>query len=150
VDVLRRFRSLRVNLSIPTDSEEVRQAFEPKAPPLERRWQALAELKAAGLMVGICLTPLLPLAEPAAFVQRIVDFDPDVLVLQEFHDSHGGFGADTSPVAREGMMARGWTTEDYQNVVEQLRQKRQVYEGEAGFFPPPAVAASAGPLFGVP
>jgi DNA repair photolyase len=137
-DVLSGFRSLRVNLSIPTDSEEVRLAFEPKAPPLERRWQALAELKAAGLSVGICLTPLLPLDDPAAFVSGIVDFNPDVVVTQEFHDSGGGFGADTSPAAREGMKARGWGSKEYQQVVEELRRRREVYEGEAGFFPPPA------------
>src|SRR5947199_2725301 len=41
LDLLRQFRSVRVNMSIPTDSEAVRRAFEPKAPPLERRWEAL-------------------------------------------------------------------------------------------------------------
>src|SRR5207249_8611663 len=91
LDVLSRFRSVRVNVSIPTDSEAVRQAFEPKAPPLERRWQALAEIKAAGIAVGVCVTPMLPLENPAAFVQRLVEFRPDVLVTQDFHDSHGGF-----------------------------------------------------------
>src|SRR3954454_931796 len=46
IDVLVKFHSIRVNMSITTDSEAVRQAFEPKAPPLERRWEALRELKA--------------------------------------------------------------------------------------------------------
>ena len=36
IDVLKDFRSLRVNVSIPTDSERVRMQFEPKAPPLEK------------------------------------------------------------------------------------------------------------------
>src|SRR5206468_5347597 len=39
LDVLRQFRAVRVNMSIPTDSEAIRQVFEPKAPPLDRRWQ---------------------------------------------------------------------------------------------------------------
>src|SRR5437660_6896303 len=52
LDVLRRFDRVRVNVSIPTDSEDVRRAFEPKAPPLERRWHAAAEVRAAGLAVG--------------------------------------------------------------------------------------------------
>src|SRR5438445_5096191 len=47
IDVLSRFEAIRVNMSIPTDSEEARQAFEPKAPPLERRWEGLAKIKAA-------------------------------------------------------------------------------------------------------
>src|SRR5688572_18338376 len=61
VDVLSRFRAVRVNMSIPTDSEAVRRAFEPKAPPLERRWEAVAAVRAAGIAVGVCVTPMLPL-----------------------------------------------------------------------------------------
>src|SRR5436309_7991524 len=100
VDVLRRFDRVRVNVSIPTDSEDVRRAFEPKAPPLQRRWQAAAELRAAGIPVGLCLTPLLPLEDAPAFASRIAAFRPEVLVVQDFHDSHGAFGADTGATAR--------------------------------------------------
>src|SRR5215467_1931894 len=39
-DLLKQFQAVRINMSIPTDSEEVRKAFEQKAPPLEKRWQA--------------------------------------------------------------------------------------------------------------
>ena len=139
LDVLTRFHSLRVNMSIPTDSEEVRRAFEPKAPPLERRWQALAEVKAAGVATGICVTPMLPLENPEAFVQRIVAFGADVVVTQHFHDSGGGFGADTGAAARQLLGERHWTEEDYRRCVELLRRQRQVYEAEAGFFPPSLV-----------
>jgi DNA repair photolyase len=66
LDLLRQFRAVRINMSIPTDSEEVRQAFEPKAPPLERRWQAMADVRAAGLAVGICVPPMLPLQDSEA------------------------------------------------------------------------------------
>jgi DNA repair photolyase len=136
LDVLRQFRAVRVNVSIPTDSETVRQAFEPKAPPLERRWQALAEVKASGLPVGVCVTPLLPVEDPEAFVRRLVAFGPDVLVTQDFHDSHGGFGADTGEAARQLLAARHWTAADYAHWVARLRERLNVYEGEAGFFPP--------------
>src|ERR1700704_5683506 len=34
IDLLRRFERVRVNMSIPTDSERVWKAFEPKSPPL--------------------------------------------------------------------------------------------------------------------
>src|SRR5262245_41937572 len=40
IDLLQQFRRVRVNLSIPTDSDDVWRAFEPKSPPLGRRWQA--------------------------------------------------------------------------------------------------------------
>jgi DNA repair photolyase len=136
IDVLSRFHAVRVNISIPTDSEEVRQAFEPKAPPLERRWQAVAELKASGLSVGICVTPMLPFADSDSFVERLTEFDPDVLVVQEFHDSGGGFGADTGKAARQLLLDSRWTAEDYQRIYERIRKRRSVFEGEAGFFPP--------------
>src|SRR5947199_10849927 len=95
VDLLVQFRSLRVNLSVPTDSERVRQQFEPKAPPLEKRWEAIRALRAEGLPVGVCVTPTLPIESPDEFARRLAEFRPDVLVCQDFHDSGGGFGADT-------------------------------------------------------
>jgi DNA repair photolyase len=146
LDVLRQFRSVRVNLSIPTDSEEVRQVFEPKAPPLEKRWQALAELKEAGLPVGVCVTPMLPLDDPEAFVERIVALNPAVVVTQDFHDAGSGFGADTGAAARELLPRWAWGAADYRACVERLRRRLRVYEGADGFFPPPAAEAPL-PLF---
>jgi DNA repair photolyase len=136
LDVLRQFRAVRINVSIPTDNEAVRLAFEPKAPPLERRWQALAEIRAAGIAVGVCVTPMLPLEDAEAFVRRLADFRPDVLVVQDFHDSGGGFGADTGAAARRLLAERKWTADDYRKIVERLRERLEVYEGEEGFFPP--------------
>lgn len=135
-DLLKQLQAVRINISIPTDSERVRLAFEPKAPPLEKRWEALSAARSAELPVGICVTPMLPLAKPQAFVERLCTFNPDVLVTQDFHDSHGGFGADTGAKARELLAGMSWGADDYQACVEQLRQRREVYEGEAGFFPP--------------
>jgi DNA repair photolyase len=138
LDVLGQLRSVRINVSIPTDSEAVRQAFEPKAPPLEQRWQAATAVRAAGLAVGLCVTPMLPLADPEGFVRRLAEFRPDVLVVQDFHDSGGGFGADTGAEARRLLAEGPWTAESYRRCVERLERLWQpVYEGEAGFFPPP-------------
>jgi DNA repair photolyase len=137
LDVISRYRSVRVNMSIPTDSEDLRRAFEPKAPPLERRWQALVEVKATGVATGICVTPMLPLENPEAFARRLIEFAPDVLVTQHFHESGGGFGADTGASARQLLAEHRWTGENYQRCVEMLREQRHVYEAEAGFFPPP-------------
>jgi DNA repair photolyase len=136
IDVLRRFALLRVNMTIPTDDEEVKAAFEPKAPPLERRWRALADLSAEGIPVGVCVTPMLPLRDPAAFVARIAALGPAVVVTQHFHDSGNGFGADTGGKARELLRDRGWTEDDYRACVARMRESMPVHEGEAGFFPP--------------
>ncbi len=136
LDLLRQFRAVRVNMSIPTDSETVRHAFEPKAPPLERRWQAIEEVRAAGVAVGICVTPMLPLDDAEAFVERLVAFRPEVLVVQDFHDSGGGFGADTGAKARRLLADSRWSPEQYVRCRDRLAERLRVYEGEEGFFPP--------------
>jgi DNA repair photolyase len=146
IDVFERFASVRVNVSVPTDSEEVRQAFEPKAPPLQRRWQALLDLKGSGIPVGVCVTPMLPLSDPDRFVERITALRPAVVVTQDFHDARTGFGADTADTAREVLERFGWGSDDYRCCLERLRRRMHVYEAEAGFFPPPAVTRQ-GELF---
>jgi DNA repair photolyase len=139
VDVLKQFRSLRVNVSIPTDSERVRQRFEPKAPPLAKRWEAVRELRAAGVPVGVCVTPTLPVEDVNGFARRLADCKPDVLVCQDFHDAGGGFGADTGGGARALLSEIGWGPDHYRRFVDRLRgEALTVYEGEAGFFPPAA------------
>lgn len=151
IDVLTGFQSLRVNMSIPTDSERVRQRFEPKAPPLDRRWEALRQLKEAGIGVGVCVTPTLPIENVDAFARRIAEFKPDVVVCQDFHDAGGRFGADTGAAARELLAEVGWGPADYRRFVNRLKHGMVVFEGESGFFPPPAselpVAAPAPVLF---
>jgi DNA repair photolyase len=135
-DLLRQYHAVRINMSIPTDNEAVRRTFEPKAPPLEKRWKAIGAAKSAGITVGICVTPMLPLENPAAFIERLCAFAPDVLVVQEFHNSHGGFGADTGEAARQLLAKSDWSEARYQQCVERLRERMTVYEGEVGFFPP--------------
>jgi DNA repair photolyase len=138
IDMLLRFESVRVNLSIPTDSERLRQAFEPKAPPLERRWEAAAELKAAGLRVGICVTPTLPIENMEGFADRLGAFGAEVVVTQDFHDSGGGFGADTGERARRLRQEFCWGLESYRRFARVLQSRTACFEAEAGFFPPPA------------
>jgi DNA repair photolyase len=145
IDVLQQFRSVRVNVSVPTDSDEVRKQFEPKAPPLDKRWAALRELRAAGIPVGVCVTPTLPIADVEAFARLLAEFRPGVLVCQDFHDAGGGFGADTGDAALAIREELEWTAAKYRTFVNRLRRDQHVYEGEAGFFPPPQVEAAASP-----
>ena len=143
-DLLGQFESVRVNVSIPTDDEEVRLAFEPKAPPLEARWQAVRALKDHGIPVGLCLTPLLPVTDAAAFATKVAQAGADVVVVQEFHDSPRGWGADTSEEAVA--LARRVDPEGSRHVLmlRSLTDRGVDYhEGEAGFFPPPRLGHGA-------
>jgi DNA repair photolyase len=136
IDLLKHFTGLRVNVSIPTDSERVRERFEPKAPPLEKRWDAIKELRQEGIPTGICITPTLPIEDAESFAKRLAEFAPEVLVCQDFHDAGGSFGADTGPGARNLLDEMNWTEADYRSFVKRLQRDQTVYEGEAGFFPP--------------
>jgi DNA repair photolyase len=137
IDVIRQLRSVRVNISLPTDSENVRRLFEPKAPALEKRWETLDELRAARIPVGICVTPTLPIEDPEGFSRRLAEFRPEVLVVQDFHDAAGRFGADTGERARRLLGESDWSSDRYRRFADRLRRDQTVYEGEAGFFPPP-------------
>lgn len=137
IDLLKQFHRARVNLSIPTDSETVWQVFEPKSPRLDERWAAAGKLRRAGIPVGICVTPLLPLDDECAFVDRVVQFRPDALVLQDFHMAAGAFGADTGPAARALLAETRWGPADYARVLQRFRNRLDdVPEAEAGFAPP--------------
>lgn len=144
LDLLQQFRYVGVNLSITSDCEEIRQQFEPKAPPLAERWQTAAALRRAGIPITLCITPTLPLRNPTRFARQVAEFRPDVVVVQDFEESHGCFGADTGPLAREILRRFAWTHADYCRFRDLLRCYLPVYEGEAGFFPPgPPPSASA-------
>lgn len=144
VDLLAGLQSVRVNMTIPTDNDAVIAAFEPKAPPPEARWEALAECRRSGIPVGLCLTPLLPLHDPDGFADRIAAFGPDVLVVQDFHDSGGGFGADTGVEARRLLREHRWGPEEFVRFRDRLRARLAVFEGASGFFPPPRGGEDSG------
>jgi hypothetical protein len=85
---------------------------------------------------------MLPLADADTFARRLIDFDPDVLVTQDFHDSQGGFGADTGAKARALLQTYAWSASEYQRCREKLTAAlASVYEGEAGFFPPASMVS---------
>ena len=121
IEQLREFRSVRANLTIPTDSEDVRRAFEPKAPPLDRRWAAAEQLKAAGVPVGLCVTPTLPILDPDACAEQLAAVAPAVLVTQDFHDAGGRFGADTGDAARALLARTGWSADHFVGFADTLR-----------------------------
>ena len=75
LDVLKAGDNFEVGMSIGTVDESIRYRFEPSAPPISARLQALSELHQAGIRTYVMLAPILPGCEelPALLVGK-VDF----------------------------------------------------------------------------
>ncbi len=122
VDILRRFEYLRVNVSLTTDDDAVRKKFEPSCLSVERRVEGLRKMKAAGLRTAVCLCPLLPVKDPEAFAQTLVDLKADFYAISTFHETHGRFAAGTRPLALQLAEEHGWTPEAYKETVRRMSQ----------------------------
>ena len=105
IDLFKRFEKIQVNMSVTTDSDAIRKRFEPSCASIEQRIEAISEVKAAGIRIGIGLSPLLPMDDPEKFAKRIAALNPDVYWASTFNLSHGHFtGSTRSPalvLARE-------------------------------------------------
>ena len=66
IEVLRRAGDVEVGFTITTADERVRRIFEPGAPPVAKRSDALQTLHAAGIRTFVMIAPLLPHAEGLA------------------------------------------------------------------------------------
>lgn len=80
---------LRVHLSIETDRDRL-PGLPPPASSVEQRFRAAEMFRQAGLRVVATVSPLLPIADPDAFFQRIAEV-ADAVVLDHF------IGGDGSP-----------------------------------------------------
>ncbi|HRW92849.1 MAG TPA: radical SAM protein [Thermotogota bacterium] len=61
VPLLKKMDNLTMNITITTDSEDVRKVLEPGAPPIEKRIELVKELNENGLDVGVFVGPVLPM-----------------------------------------------------------------------------------------
>lgn len=63
LDVLQRGKDFEVGLTITTADDDVRKLFEPDAPPIDERINALDKLHSAGITTYAMIAPILPGAE---------------------------------------------------------------------------------------
>jgi len=120
IDLLRQFQQVRVNMSITTDSEEVRKRFEPSCASIDRRFEALADFAAAGIPVNVCISPMLPIENPRAFARRILALGPARVYAGFFHSSDRQFAAATRPGGLSIAREFGWTRERYLATLREL------------------------------
>lgn len=79
LDLLRRFSSLEVGITITTNREPLRKILEPFSPPVAARMNALRQLKAAGLSTYAFVGPILPL-DADALAQSLEPIADEVLL----------------------------------------------------------------------
>ena len=104
IDLLRelaRRTDLRVHVSIETDRDYL-PGLPPPPSPVERRLEACAALKAAGVRTVVTVSPLLPIEHPERFFTRIADV-ADALVIDHFIEGDGS--ADGSRTRRTALPA---------------------------------------------
>lgn len=66
LDILKEGKEFEVGFSVPTTDDRIRKLFEPAAPPIQERIQALDELHRAGIRTFAMIAPMLPGAEDLA------------------------------------------------------------------------------------
>ena len=62
IDLFKGASNIEVGMSIPTADDSIRQLFEPKAPPIKSRIEALGKLHNAGVRTFAMIAPMLPKA----------------------------------------------------------------------------------------
>ncbi len=136
IDLFRRFDAVRINMTVTTDSERVRRAFEPHCPTTAKRLVAIGQIAAAGLPTAITLTPLLPLENPATFAGDLLATGVSRFVVQPFHADRGRFVAGTRAAALAIEQELDWDRDAYRAAVDELRRRLpQLVEGKEGFAP---------------
>lgn len=137
VDLLSEFREVCVNVSVTTDSEDVRRAFEPRNPPIPERLHAASVIAEAGIPVAITMTPLLPIENPREFVEQVAATGARRFVVDHFVETAGHFRAGTGHAARCLADEFGWDADGYQRARDTLVEglAPDIREGVAGFSP---------------
>lgn len=79
IDVLSGLKDVEVGITLSTDNEKVRRIFEPNAPSIDSRIDALQKLHKAGINTYVFIGPVLPM-NPDNLAGRIKPFINSVLI----------------------------------------------------------------------
>lgn len=79
IDIISQIKDVEVGLTITTDRERVRRIFEPSAPPIPARIDALKKLHQAGISTYVFIGPLLPM-DPDSLAEQIRPYADSILI----------------------------------------------------------------------
>ena len=88
LDIFKGAKNFEVGMSITTANDDMRRLFEPHAPPIEKRIQALGEIHRAGVRTFCMIAPMLPDSEelPALLAGKV-----DRLLLDRMNYTHANW-----------------------------------------------------------
>ena len=145
-EIVRGGGKVQINLTVTTDDEDVRRAFEPTCPSNARRLGAARELVGRGIATCVTMTPLLPVQNAKRFVGDLLATGVQNFIVQPFHFQSGKFVAGTRDSALGILAAKldcgqhsvpGRYLEHYDRIRDTLRSKLpRLGEGKDGFKPP--------------
>ncbi len=99
IDLYRRIEEndgrVQINMTITTDDEAVRKAFEPSCPSNAQRLKAISLMQSSGIDTCITLTPLLLVNDNQQFIDELIDSGVHHFIIQPFHFRKGRFVAGT-------------------------------------------------------
>ncbi len=121
IDLFKQFESIQVNMSITTDSEEVRKTFEPVCSSINARLKAIREVQEAGINTCISLSPLLPVENATTFAQRLLETGAKKYYIQGFHFSKTKFVSGTREEALKLIQKTDWSDRKFNETLETLR-----------------------------
>ncbi len=136
IDLLCQFKHVRVNMTVTTDDDDIRRAFEPTCPSNSQRLAAITVIADAGIETCVTMTPLLPVRDPEQFALDVVATGASRFVVQHFHINQRRFAVGTGDAALKLIEERGWTKQAYARVKSVLDvHVPNLLEGKAGFAP---------------
>ena len=137
---------IQVNMTVTTDDDEVRRAFEPFCPSNQARIRAIAQIRERNIPAAITMTPLLLVKHPAEFAGQLLETGVRKFIAQPFHFNTGKFIAGTRDQAFKIMAEKlDRNPRDfkpaylahYRQVFQTLKERLpRLGEGKAGFKPP--------------
>lgn len=136
IDLLKQFEVVQVNMTVTTDSEDVRRAFEPLCPSNNTRLKAIREVTEAGIQTCITMTPLLPIINAEIFSDDLLSTGVQKFIVQPFHPDKGKFIASTREIALTQIKKMHWDNSRYAEVLKVFKRKLPwLGEGKQGFAP---------------
>ena len=121
IELFKQFPSIQVNMSVTTDTEEVRKVFEPVCSSIDMRLKAIQQVREAGVNACISLAPLLPIHNAEQFAYRLLDTGVQKYYLNSFHMNNSKFVSGTREGAIKLVQDLDWNERKLNQTVMTLK-----------------------------